>query len=699
MLQWTTPLMMFGLGLMAMPLIAHLLNRHSRETFFVPTIRFLQQSAAQQNRLLNLKRWLLLLLRLAVVAIIVSAFARPVWWQGIAPDSEKDSVAIVVVLDTSLSTSRKVGNLTLFQKMKAATVRALNEMEVGRDVANVIVADSDPRALVKKLSLNKTELLRQLEPVTWSYDQADLKVAIRLAAEKLSNHEGRKNIVVISDWQETNWRELSASSSIELPEDTKLSLIDLEIDADGNVALANATCRPPDPFDGQKMQVSVEVCNFSDQVKQIPVQLSNGNLELGKQQIRLEPRQTNVLAFPVVFDSASMGEFEFRTSNDILEADNVAWASTTKTQSTPIAVITDDPPLEAGTSTYFLERAILPFDSDADRFSVQTLAVNEVKDNSLDNQKIVVVGYVSRWNRAAAEVLIEFVREGGKLLYLCGEGDVANQTRQLDSIAGNEFFPFLLSRLSRFTRFDKTLYVSGGKWRSRWLRDFDFQSQLAFSEVRFQSVWATSSPRQDADVILQYSDGRPTLGVRNFGTGTIVQANFSPSVSFSEFGKFGSFAALVQILIRGMVDEDDDSGQNLVGDSVFIRVPEKLDLDQLEWSVTGPNETAIPATLSNQVSPSVLIGQPNEPGLYKLQIGNDFSQSVAITIDRDESDLTCMELDDIRESVSAFDTRTASGNGFSIDLFDKGSPLWGWFAVIALTLLSVESMLLGWWRR
>ena len=696
MLQWTTPLMLFGLGLLAMPVIAHLLNRHSRKTFFIPTIRFLQQSAARQNRFLNLRRWLLLLLRLAAVAIIVSLFARPVWWQDAAPNAEKDSVAMVVVIDASLSTSRKVGNVTLFQKMKAAAIRSLNELEVGRDVASVIVANGQPRSLLKRLSLNKSELERQLEPVRWSYEQADLQLAIQLAAEQLSNHEGRKNIVVISDWQKTNWQQ---SSKIELPDGVQLNLIDLEIDAEENVALANATCRPSDPFDGQKIQLSVEVCNFSDQVKQAPIQLSAGSLKLGDQQIRLEPQQSTVVSFPVVFDTKTMGEFEFRTSSDILEVDDVAYSSTSVTKSTPIAVITDDPPLEAGTSTYFLERALLPFDSDADRFALKTFAVNELKKGSLDDQKIVVVGYVTRWNRAAAETLVDFVRNGGKLLYLCGEGDVANQIRQLDSIAREPFFPFLLSRLNRFERFEKTLYVSSGKWRSRWLRDFDFQSQLAFSEIRFQSVWGTKPPRQDADIILQYSDGRPTLGVRAFGTGTIVLANLSPSVSFSEFGKFGSFAALVQILIQGLVDNDDEAEQNLVGDSVFIRVPEKLDVDQLEWSVTGPSDSSVAAIMSDDVNRSVMIGQVTEPGLYKLSIGKEFTQSVAISTNREESDLSSMELDDIRASVSSFDTRTASGSGFAIDLFDKGSPLWGWFALIALGLLSIESMLLGWWKR
>ena len=240
--------------------------------------------------------------------------------------------------------------------------------------------------------------------------------------------------------------------------------------------------------------------------------------------------------------------------------------------------------------------------------------------------------------------------------------------------------------------------MSSGKWRSRWLRDFDFQSQVALGEVRFQNVWGTTAPRDDADIILQYSDERPTIGVRNFGKGTIVLANLSPSVSFSEFGKFGSFAALTQILIRGMCEEADDSKQKLVGEPIVFPFPGKTgDADQ-EWSLIGPGDSEVSAILSDN-SRSVLVSETKLPGLYRLKVGPKWSQTVAVAVNRDESDLESLSSEQVQKVISAVESRTAASDGFAINLFDKGSPLWGWVALAALGLLSLESLLLGWWKR
>lgn len=66
----TTPLMLWGLGLLMLPVIAHLLNRHIRRQIVFPTIRLLRQTAASQSKLFRLRRWILLAIRCLFVALI-----------------------------------------------------------------------------------------------------------------------------------------------------------------------------------------------------------------------------------------------------------------------------------------------------------------------------------------------------------------------------------------------------------------------------------------------------------------------------------------------------------------------------------------------------------------------------------------------------------------------------------------------------
>ena len=70
----TTPVMLGGLTLLALPVLAHLLNRKARRRLIFPTIVYLEASAASQSQLFKLRRWLLLLLR--ALAVLLRPFLR-----------------------------------------------------------------------------------------------------------------------------------------------------------------------------------------------------------------------------------------------------------------------------------------------------------------------------------------------------------------------------------------------------------------------------------------------------------------------------------------------------------------------------------------------------------------------------------------------------------------------------------------------
>lgn len=252
MLQWTIPMMLAGLGLLVLPIVAHLLNRKTRETWFVPTIRFLKASTAQQNRFLRLRKWLLLMLRCLAVAAIVCMFARPVWWQGVSPLGNEDATGMAIVVDRSLSTSQKTGNSTVFQSIRGAAIRSLDELQAGRDFASVILAANDPEPLQRKLVPNLPGLKSQLKEVAPTFERADMQAAVAEASRQLNRFEGRRVLVVVSDMQRSNWDGfLNESVNLDLPADTEIRFVQLEERDRENVALSDASCDPPDPTVGQ----------------------------------------------------------------------------------------------------------------------------------------------------------------------------------------------------------------------------------------------------------------------------------------------------------------------------------------------------------------------------------------------------------------------------------------------------------------
>src|SRR5260221_8790190 len=73
----THPLLLLGLGLVAIPVILHLLMRAKPKKLVFPALRLIQNRKRTNVRRLRLRHLTLLLLRMAVIALIVLAVARP----------------------------------------------------------------------------------------------------------------------------------------------------------------------------------------------------------------------------------------------------------------------------------------------------------------------------------------------------------------------------------------------------------------------------------------------------------------------------------------------------------------------------------------------------------------------------------------------------------------------------------------------
>src|SRR4051794_15344844 len=95
---------LFGLAAVSIPVFIHLLHRQRTTPIKWGAMQFLLESKLQQKRRKRVDHWLLLLLRMAAVALVVLALARPLLVQGkYNPLGDGLATDIAVVVDRSLS--------------------------------------------------------------------------------------------------------------------------------------------------------------------------------------------------------------------------------------------------------------------------------------------------------------------------------------------------------------------------------------------------------------------------------------------------------------------------------------------------------------------------------------------------------------------------------------------------------------------
>src|SRR6187402_703668 len=103
-MSFLSPLFFLALGAIAIPIAIHLIQRERKRVVMFPSLMFLQRIPYQSVRRRRIRHWFLLAMRVAAIALIVLAFARPFLRQGdLAAAAIAGAREVVILLDQSAS--------------------------------------------------------------------------------------------------------------------------------------------------------------------------------------------------------------------------------------------------------------------------------------------------------------------------------------------------------------------------------------------------------------------------------------------------------------------------------------------------------------------------------------------------------------------------------------------------------------------
>src|SRR4051794_7241823 len=128
-----------GAGLAALPVILHLFMRQTPKHLIFPALRLVRERQKRSRKRMRIKNWLLLLARMALLALMALALARPRLYTQMPLGDESVPTALGLVFDTSLSMSYKENGKT---RLDEAKERARAILEKIQDSSLVFVVDS-----------------------------------------------------------------------------------------------------------------------------------------------------------------------------------------------------------------------------------------------------------------------------------------------------------------------------------------------------------------------------------------------------------------------------------------------------------------------------------------------------------------------------------------------------------------------------
>lgn len=427
--------MLLGLFALAVPIVLHLLQRRHYDTLDWGAMQFLPDTSAAQRR-----RWfdeiLLMLLRMAMIALIVLALATPIstsTW--LAPLGDRTARDIVIVLDGSYSMDvRSAGQPTPWQEAVRWT-RETVEQAPGSDRFTFIIARQPPHVL------SDLDDLARVKPL----GNPDLPRALAEAWRRLLHSTAATTeIIVVTDGQQHGWADAATLSAFDAlgnqwQADTVQARTDgrtlpslrvVKVGADLPKTLPNFSLAPLTSARGivkrgkeatfhsalktagfakHAPPRSVKVLMDGVEIKTLPLA---GNAEATQGQIplqfahRFEKDGEHVVS--VIVDA-----------DDALTADNVQHAVVEVVKEVPVLLVDGDDRLSAESSSYFLQRALAS--KQAVPYAQLTPAAILPTAGDAMKPAVIVLADVPRLDEAQIDAIDRFLADGGGLLIVAGE--------------------------------------------------------------------------------------------------------------------------------------------------------------------------------------------------------------------------------------------------------------------------------------
>ena len=205
------PLYLAGVALIGVPVLLHMIRRHTRKRVPFSSLMFLNSTPPRIRSRRNIENLLLLILRCLVLGLFAFAFSRPFFPQSDSELVAQDGNRIVVLIDTSASMRR--GDIWPEAISKVQAV--LKNLKPSSQVC-LLSFDRDTRSLMdfsQWTSLKPTQrlsfasnIVSKLSP-GWS--DTRLGRALVAAAEAIENDQindpvhnnGASQVILISDLQ------------------------------------------------------------------------------------------------------------------------------------------------------------------------------------------------------------------------------------------------------------------------------------------------------------------------------------------------------------------------------------------------------------------------------------------------------------------------------------------------------------------
>ena len=657
------------LGVVAIPVLIHLINMMRHRRIQWAAMEFLLLSQKKNRTWVMLKQLLLLLLRMAALATIVLLVAQPILRHGLGRMLGGMHTHHIVLLDDSFSMSDRWDDTDAFSEAK----------EVIRRIGAEATRQNHPQSFTLLRFSRVGRFQRAAEPDTFKQPVGgqfvaeldalldDLEVtqtsvgptpSLRSVAQLLGGSDGQRRVVyLVSDFRARQW---------DNPSELRTELLRLD-QAGAEVQLVNCVNRTrPNlaivslgPAEGIRAAgvpwfMEVAVRNFGPApARNVSVILSEDGH--GRPSVilpEIPSGKTATERFSVRFSEAGPHEVTARLDSDAVSADNHRYCTMDLPSDVPVLLVDGD--AEAPDARY-LSLAISPGGPVRTGIRPQIEPPRYLSQKPLGDYLAVNLANIQRLDASAVEALEKYVADGGGAVFFLGDQCEARYFNEALYRDGKGLFPVPLvgKAVLRVDRLEPAPDVQVGPHFI--FRVFTANRNTFLQTVGVQRYFAVPDgwrPPADSTVSVaaRLRNGAPLVVERRFGKGRVVAFLTTAAPVWNNWARNPSFVVTLQDLQAYLSQSSGGEASRLVG------LPLELTLNpatyQPEVRFVSPETgqratTAANAVLAAEGTWAVALSETDRSGFYEARLtrtdGTTETRRYALNVDAAEGDLTALD--------------------------------------------------------
>jgi hypothetical protein len=673
-MSFLAPLFLVALAGLAIPVFLHLIQRERKHVVQFPSLMFLRRIPYQSIRRRRIRHWMLLMMRLAALALIVLAFGRP-FFRSADPSAAAAGGAreVVILVDRSYS----MGYGDRWARALAAARDATNALSGGDRASLVFFGSATDVAL--RSTADKGRLQAALAAAQLSSGATHYGPALKLAGSILSESTlPRREVVLVTDFQRGGWR---GADNIRLPDGAILTPVAIGDAETANLSVTPVALERSTFSDQERVTVTAGVSNHgSKPVSGVDVTLEINGRGIQTQKVDVQANASASATFAPVTLSGSEVRASVRLAKDAMDRDNAFHFMVAAGR--PVRTLIVERAARRDASLY-VSRALAV--GDAPRFDTGSRDPDAVSNDDLQAATVVVVNDVQATS-ALAERLGKYVERGGGLLIVTGQRGTWPQERAA-------VIPALPGEVVDRSRGQAARLV-GLEYGHPVFEPFRAPRSGDFSAARFYGYRAVTI-QSGANVLARFDDGAPALLERRLGAGRVLLWAASFDMDWNDFAVKPAFLPFVHQL-----------GRHLAGyrePEPWLTVGEVLDPDRTVGAQQPQDVRTVVAPSGQRISLDPEGGdviELHEQGFYELhgqQASSDPAATVAANVDLTESDLTPMDPKEVVATVTGGAATGVAGTATAemTDATREATQRIWWYLLFAGALLLAAETLVS----